>query len=187
MTSHVYPTYSRPNLQFERGEGVYLYTAEGERYLDFAAGIAVCALGHSHPHLVEALKSQAEKLWHTSNMFTITGQERLADRLAEATFADLVFFTNSGTEAMECAIKTARQYFASKGQPERYKLITFEGAFHGRSLAAIAAGGNEKYLAGFGPKTPGFVQVPFGDLDAVKNAIDSETAGFLIEPIQGEG
>lgn len=187
MTSHVYPTYSRPDLQFDRGEGAYLYTADGERYLDFAAGIAVCSLGHSHPHLVDALKNQAEKLWHTSNMFTIPGQERLADRLADATFADLVFFTNSGTEAMECAIKTARQYFASKGHPERYKLITFEGAFHGRSLGAIAAGGNEKYLEGFGPKTPGFEQVPFGDLDAVKAAIDEETAGILIEPIQGEG
>ncbi len=187
MTNHVYPTYSRPDLEFDSGKGAYLYTTDGDRYLDFAAGIAVCALGHSHPHLVEALKSQAEKLWHTSNMFRIPGQEKLAARLADLTFADLVFFTNSGTEALECAFKTARQYFAVNGHPERYKLITFEGAFHGRSLAAIAAGGNEKYLEGFGPKTPGFEQVPFGDIEAVKNAIDEETAGILIEPIQGEG
>jgi len=187
MTSHTYPTYSRPDLAFERGEGVYLYATDGTRYLDFAAGIAVNALGHNHPHLVEALTEQAGKLWHTSNMYRIPGQERLADRLAEKTFADLVFFTNSGTEALECAFKTARKYFATNGHPERYKLITFEGAFHGRSLGAIAAGGNEKYLDGFGPQTPGFVQVPFGDIEAVKAAIDEETAGILIEPIQGEG
>ena len=187
MTLHTYPTYSRSDLEFDHGEGVYLFTPDGTRYLDFAAGIAVCALGHCHPRLVETLKSQAEKLWHTSNMYRIPGQEKLAERLSEETFADLVFFTNSGTEAMECAFKTARQYFASNGQPERYKLITFEGAFHGRSLGAIAAGGNESYLAGFGPRTPGFIQVPFGDIDAVKEAIDDETAGILIEPIQGEG
>lgn len=187
MTSHVYPTYSRPDLAFERGEGVWLLATNGDKYLDMAAGIAVCSLGHAHPHLVETLKNQAEKLWHTSNMFQIPDQERLADRLAGATFADLVFFTNSGTEALECAFKTARKYFANKGQPEKYNLITFEGAFHGRSLAAIAAAGRESYLEGFGPKTPGFPQVPFGDLETAVAAIDEETAGFLLEPVQGEG
>ena len=185
--SPLYQTYMRAPLRFERGEGVWLTTETGERYLDFAAGIAVNSLGHAHPHLVEALKGQAEKLWHLSNLYDVPGQETLAKRLTEVTFADKVFFTNSGAEALECAIKTARRYQFTKGHPEKFHIITFEGAFHGRTLATIAAGGQEKYLEGFGPKTPGFDQVPFGDLDAVKAAVTDATAGILIEPVQGEG
>lgn len=183
----LFETYNRVPLRFERGQGVWLVTEDGERYLDFAAGIAVNALGHAHPHLVEALKGQAEKLWHLSNLYDIPGQERLARRLTETTFADKVFFTNSGAEALECAIKTARRYQYAKGHPERFHTITFEGAFHGRTLATIAAGGQAKYLEGFGPKVSGFDQVPFGDLDALKAAITDATAAILIEPIQGEG
>ena len=183
----LYDTYNRAPLRFERGEGVWLTTEDGERYLDFAAGIAVNSLGHSHPHLVEALKAQADKLWHLSNLYDIPGQEKLAHRLTAATFADKAFFTNSGAEALECAIKTARRYQYVKGHPDRFHIITFEGAFHGRTLATIAAGGQEKYLEGFGPKVSGFDQVPFGDLDAVKAAITDATAAILIEPIQGEG
>ena len=185
--SPLYQTYARAPLRFERGEGVWLVTETGERYLDFAAGVAVNSLGHSHPHLVEALKSQAEKLWHLSNLYDIPGQEKFAARLTEATFADKVFFTNSGAEALECAIKTSRRYHFSKGHPEKFHIITFEGAFHGRTIATIAAGGQEKYLEGFGPKAPGFDQVPFGDMEAVKAAITDATAGILIEPVQGEG
>ncbi|PWE55921.1 acetylornithine transaminase [Metarhizobium album] len=183
----LFETYNRIPLRFERGEGVWLITEDGERYLDFAAGIAVNALGHSHPHLVETLKTQGEKLWHLSNLYESPGQEQLAERLTANTFADKVFFTNSGAEALECAIKTARRYQFAKGHPERFHIITFEGAFHGRTLATIAAGGQAKYLEGFGPKAPGFDQVPFGDLDAVKAAITEATAGILIEPVQGEG
>lgn len=183
----LYETYNRVPLRFERGEGVWLTSEDGERYMDFAAGIAVNSLGHAHPHLVAALKEQAEKLWHLSNLYDVPGQERLARRLTEATFADRVFFTNSGAEALEAAIKTARRYQYSKGHPERFHIITFEGAFHGRTLATIAAGGQAKYLEGFGPKVQGFDQVPFGDLEAVKAAITEATAGVLIEPIQGEG
>ncbi len=183
----LYDTYSRAPLRFERGEGVWLISETGERYLDFGAGVAVTSVGHSHPHVVGALKEQADKVWHLSNIYEIPGQETLAKRLTDATFADKVFFTNSGAEALECAIKTARRYQFSKGHPERFHIITFEGAFHGRTLATIAAGGQEKYLEGFGPKAPGFDQVPFGDLDAVRAAITSETAAILIEPIQGEG
>ncbi|MGH6762981.1 MAG: aspartate aminotransferase family protein [Phyllobacterium sp.] len=183
----LYDTYARAALRFERGEGVWLITEDGEKYLDFAAGIAVNSLGHSHPHLVETLKSQAEKLWHTSNVYEIPGQEKLAQRLTENTFADKVFFTNSGAEALECAIKTARRYHYVNGHPERFRIITFEGAFHGRTLATIAAGGQAKYLEGFGPKVDGFDQVPFGDEKALKAAIGPETAGILLEPIQGEG
>lgn len=186
-TSPLYETYARAPLRFERGEGVWLITEGGERYLDFAAGVAVNVLGHSHPHLVEALKAQAEKLWHTSNLYQAPGQEKLGERLIENTFADKVFFTNSGAEALECAIKTARRYHYSKGQPDRYHIITFEGAFHGRTIATIAAGGQQKYIDGFGPKAPGFDQVPFEDLDAVKAAITDATAGILLEPVQGEG
>jgi acetylornithine/N-succinyldiaminopimelate aminotransferase len=166
---------------------VWLITETGERYLDFGAGVAVTSVGHSHPHVVGALKDQAEKVWHLSNIYEIPGQERFAKRLTDATFADKVFFTNSGAEALECAIKTARRYQYSKGHPERFHIITFEGAFHGRTLATIAAGGQEKYLEGFGPKTPGFDQVPFGDIEAVRAAITDATAGILIEPVQGEG
>ncbi len=185
--SPLYKTYARSDLAFERGEGVWLSTADGRRFLDCAAGIAVNSLGHCHPHLVETLKSQAEKLWHVSNVYTISDQERLGRRLIDATFADRAFFTNSGAEALEAAIKTARRYHHVNGRPDRYRLITFQGAFHGRTLATIAAGGQEKYLEGFGPKTPGFDQVPFGDLEAVKAAITEETAGVLVEPVQGEG
>ncbi|MGO6670781.1 aspartate aminotransferase family protein [Rhizobium ruizarguesonis] len=183
----LYDTYSRAPLRFERGEGVWLITESGERYLDFGAGVAVTSVGHSNPHVVGALKEQADKVWHLSNIYEIPGQERLAKRLTEATFADKVFFTNSGAEALECAIKTARRYQFSEGHPERFHIITFEGAFHGRTLATIAAGGQEKYLEGFGPKAPGFDQVPFGDIEAVRAAITEATAGILIEPVQGEG
>lgn len=185
--SPLYQTYMRAPLRFERGEGVWLFTENGERYLDFAAGVAVNSLGHAHPHLIEALTAQAGKVWHLSNLYDVPGQETLGRRLTEATFADRVFFTNSGAEALECAIKTARRYHFSKGHPERFHIITFEGAFHGRTIATIAAGGQEKYLEGFGPKAPGFDQVPFGDLDAVQAAITDATAAILIEPVQGEG
>ena len=180
----LYDTYARAALRFERGEGVWLITEDGDKYLDFAAGIAVNSLGHSHPHLVETLKSQADKLWHTSNVYQIPGQEKLAQRLTENTFADKVFFTNSGAEALECAIKTARRYQYTHGHPEKFRIITFEGAFHGRTLATIAAGGQAKYLEGFGPKVEGFDQVPFGDLEALKAAIVPETAALLIEPLR---
>jgi acetylornithine/N-succinyldiaminopimelate aminotransferase len=182
----VMPIYNRANIAFVRGEGPYLFDEAGERYLDFGAGIAVNALGHAHPYLVSALKDQAEKLWHTSNLYRVPGQEVLARKLIEISFADTVFFSNSGTEAIECAIKMVRRYHYANGAPERYRLITFEGAFHGRSLAAIAAGGSPKYLEGFGPKVDGFDQVPFGDFDAVVRAVGPNTAGILIEPIQGE-
>jgi acetylornithine/N-succinyldiaminopimelate aminotransferase len=185
--SAILPTYARANVTFERGEGAWLIDDRGERYLDFGAGIAVNALGHSHPHLVGALTAQAGKLWHTSNLFQVPDGERLAKRLTDATFADLVFFTNSGAEANECAIKMARKYHAAKGHPEKFRIITFEGAFHGRTLATIAAGGQQKYLEGFGPKVEGFDQVPFGDHEALKAAITPETAAIMIEPIQGEG
>ncbi|MFC5584718.1 aspartate aminotransferase family protein [Nitratireductor kimnyeongensis] len=185
--SALYGTYARQPLAFERGEGCWIETADGERYLDFAAGIAVNSLGHAHPHLVAALTEQAGKLWHVSNVYEIPGQVRLGERLAENSFADKVFFTNSGAEALECAIKTARRYHHVNGQPERYRVITFEGAFHGRTLATIAAGGQAKYLEGFGPKVEGFDQVPFDDAEALLKAIGPETAAILVEPIQGEG
>lgn len=187
MSSAMMSTYARADLAFERGEGAWLTGTDGRRYLDFAAGVAVNALGHCHPHLVETLKSQADKLWHTSNVYRIPEGERLAERLAEHTFADVVFFTNSGAEALECAIKTARKYFYEKGQPNRYRILTIEGAFHGRTLATLAAGGQQKYLNGFGPKADGFDQVPFGDHEALKAAITPDTAAILVEPIQGEG
>ncbi|MFT4182605.1 MAG: aspartate aminotransferase family protein [Rhizobium sp.] len=186
-TAPLYDTYMRAPLRFERGEGVWLITETGERYLDFAAGVAVNSLGHAHPHLVSELKAQADKVWHLSNLYEVPGQEKLSKRLTEVTFADKVFFTNSGAEALECAIKTARRYQFAKGHPERYHIITFEGAFHGRTIATIAAGGQEKYLEGFGPKAPGFDQVAFGDLDAVRAVITDATAAILIEPVQGEG
>jgi acetylornithine/N-succinyldiaminopimelate aminotransferase len=185
--SPLYPTYARAPLGFVRGEGVWLEGTDGRRYLDCMGGIAVNALGHAHPRLVEALKQQADKLWHVSNIFQIPGQEELGRKLTDATFADRVFFTNSGAEALECAIKTARRYHFVHDAPQRHRFITFEGAFHGRTLATLAAGGQEKYLEGFGPKAEGFDQVPFADHDAVKAAIGPETAAILIEPIQGEG
>jgi len=181
------PTYARAELSFEKGEGAWLYGRDGERYLDFGAGIAVNALGHAHPHLVQALTEQATKVWHTSNLFRIPEGERLARRLVENTFADVVFFSNSGAEANEAAIKMARKHHAAKGHPERFRIVTFEGAFHGRTLATIAAGGQAKYLEGFGPKVEGFDQVPVEDLEALKAVIGPETAALMIEPIQGEG
>ena len=187
MTSPLLPTYARADVAFEKGEGPWLFTRSGERYLDFGAGIAVNALGHAHPHLVRALTEQAAKLWHTSNLYMMPEGERLAQRLVDNTFADVVFFSNSGAEANEAAIKMARKFHASNGQPERFRIVTFEGAFHGRTLATIAAGGQQKYLEGFGPKVEGFDQVAFDDLDALKAAITPETAAIMIEPIQGEG
>ncbi|WP_373236483.1 aspartate aminotransferase family protein [Cohaesibacter celericrescens] len=185
--SSLFATYARADLKFEKGEGAWLTTQDNRRFLDFAAGIAVNSLGHAHPHLVQALKDQAEKLWHVSNLYDIPGQQRLGERLCAATFADKVFFTNSGTEALECAVKTARRFHYDAGSPERTTILTFEGAFHGRTLGMIAAGGQEKYLEGFGPKAPGFVQLADTDIDLVKAAIDETTAAVLIEPIQGEG
>ena len=187
MITPVLPTYARAKVAFERGEGVRVFTPEGEAYLDFGAGVAVTSCGHAHPHLVAALTEQAQKIWHTSNLYQMPGQEKLARRLIDATFADTVFFTNSGAEALECSIKMARKYQAARGAPEKFRLITFEGAFHGRTLATIAAGGQMKYIEGFGPKVDGFDQVVFGDIEAVKAAITEATAGILIEPVQGEG
>ncbi|MCH8111100.1 MAG: aspartate aminotransferase family protein [Proteobacteria bacterium] len=180
------PTYGRADVAFERGEGAYLFDTEGRRYLDFGSGIAVTSLGHAHPALVRALTGQASKLWHTSNLYNIPGQQRLAERLVANTFADTVFFGNSGAEAVECSIKVARKYHSAAGNPERFRIVTFEGAFHGRTLATLAAGRQEKHLAGFGPVVDGFDQVPFGDLGALRTAITSETAAILVEPIQGE-
>jgi acetylornithine/N-succinyldiaminopimelate aminotransferase len=186
-TPHLMPVFARADVAFERGEGAWLIGTDGERYLDFTSGVAVNALGHAHPHLVAALQEQATRLWHMSNLFKSPDGERLAARLCEQSFADFVFFANSGAEAMECAIKVTRKYHAAKGHPERYRIITFEGAFHGRTLATLAATGAAKYLEGFGPPMDGFDQVAIGDLDAVKNAIGPGTAGILIEPLQGEG
>jgi acetylornithine/N-succinyldiaminopimelate aminotransferase len=187
VPSHILPTYARAPLAFESGDGAWLTTTEGERYLDFGGGIAVASLGYSHPHLVAALAEQGAKLWHTSNLYRIPGGERLADRLVENTFADVVFFTNSGAEANEAAIKMARKYQSACGRPERFRIVTFEGAFHGRTLATIAAGGQQKYIDGFGPKVEGFDQVPFDDWAAFEAAVGPETGAVMIEPIQGEG
>ncbi len=181
------PTYNRTDVAFVRGEGSYLFAEDGKRYLDFGAGIAVNAFGHANPKLVSALTEQAGKLWHTSNLYRVPGQETLSQKLVDNTFADTVFFTNSGTEAIELAIKMARRYHFVNGAPERFHIVSFEGAFHGRTIAAINAGGNEKYLEGFGPRMAGFDQVPLGDLDALKKVIGPQTAALLIEPLQGEG
>jgi acetylornithine/N-succinyldiaminopimelate aminotransferase len=181
------PNYQRLDIAFEHGEGPYLYAADGRRYLDFGAGVAVTALGHCHPHLVEVLKEQADRLWHCSNLYRIPGQERLAERLTEASFADAAFFCNSGAEAIECGLKLVRKYHDAAGDPGRYRVITCTGAFHGRTLATIAAGGSPKHLAGFDPVVDGFDQVPFGNLNKVRAAITGETAAILVEPIQGEG
>ena len=186
MVTAVMPTYGQRDVAFERGEGAYLFDTEGRRYLDFGSGIAVTSLGHSHPALVRALNEQGTKLWHTSNLYNIPGQQRLAERLVANTFADTVFFGNSGAEAVECSIKIARKYHSAAGNPERFRILTFEGAFHGRTLATLAAGRQEKHLAGFGPIVEGFDQVPFGDLQALRAAITSESAAILVEPIQGE-
>ncbi|WP_317994003.1 aspartate aminotransferase family protein [Bartonella gliris] len=183
----LYQCFARRNLQFEQGNGVWLISDKGERYLDFTSGIAVNALGYSHPKLVNTLKIQAEKLWHVSNLFQSPEQEALATCLCANSFADKVFFCNSGAEALECAFKTARHAHYASGHPTRVEIITFEGAFHGRTLATLAATGEEKYLKGFGPKVDGFIQVPFCDENALRNAINKNTAAILIEPIQGEG
>jgi acetylornithine/N-succinyldiaminopimelate aminotransferase len=187
VTSHLLPTYARVDLAFERGEGAWLIATNGERYLDFTSGVAVNALGHAHPALIAAIAEQSQKVWHVSNLYNIPEAERVAQRLCEASFADVAFFCNSGAEALECAIKMARKYQSAGGRPERYRIITFEGAFHGRTLATLAAGGQKKYLEGFGPVVEGFDQVAFADLEATKRAIGPETAAILIEPIMGEG
>jgi acetylornithine/N-succinyldiaminopimelate aminotransferase len=187
MISTVLPTYNRAPLSFERGEGSWLIARDGTRYLDLGAGIAVNALGHANPGLIAALTEQAGKVWHVSNLYQIPEQQRLADLLVAHTFADTVFFTNSGTEAAELAIKMARKYWYDKNRPERTGIVTFEGSFHGRSTGAIAAAGSEKMVKGFGPLMPGFTHLKWGDDDALKDAITEETAAVMIEPIQGEG
>ncbi|QFT33482.1 Acetylornithine aminotransferase [Labrenzia sp. THAF82] len=183
----LFGNYARSNLSFDHGEGVWLVAKDGRRFLDCGSGIAVNSVGHSHPHLVSALQEQAAKLWHVSNLHQIPEGERLAQRLCDASFADKVLFVNSGAEAMEAAIKCARRYHFDKGQPERFHIVTFEGAFHGRTLGTIAAGGQAKYLEGFGPKAPGFDQVPANDLDALKAVLGPQTAAIALEPVQGEG
>ena len=185
--SHIMPTYSRADLRFVRGDGVWLETEAGEKYLDFGSGIAVNTLGHAHPKLNQALQAQSEKLWHVSNLYQIAEQEKLADRLCAASFADLVFFTNSGAEAAEGMIKAMRKYHAVNGAPEKVTLIGFDGAFHGRTLAALAAAGNAAYLDGFGPAPQGFEHCTEFSIAAVEKLIDDATAGILIEPVQGEG
>ena len=187
MISHVLPTYNRAPLAFTKGEGSWLTAEDGTRYLDLGAGIAVNALGHAHPALVATLMEQAGKLWHVSNLYRIPEQERLADLLVANTFADTVFFTNSGTEAAELAIKMVRKHWYEKGQPDRVEIITFEGSFHGRSTGAIAAAGSEKMVKGFGPLMPGFTHLKFGDHDALRAAVTEKTAAVMIEPVQGEG
>lgn len=185
---HIYDCYAPPAQEFVRGDGAYLYTEQDEKYLDFIAGIAVNGLGHAHPALVDAVKTQADKLWHLSNMFRVQGQYELADKYCAALpFAEKVFFTNSGAEAVECAMKTARRYHYDQGDTERYEIITFTGAFHGRTFATINAGGNPKYLKGFGPNIPGFIHLEFGDHDALKAHMSDKTAAVLVEPVQGEG
>lgn len=187
MISPVLPTYNRADLSFERGEGVWAITNDGTRYLDMGAGIAVNVLGHASPDLVAALTDQAQKIWHVSNLYNIPQQEQLAERLVADTFADTVFFTNSGTEAAELAIKMVRKYWADSGQPERIEILTFDGAFHGRSTGAIAAAGSEKMTAGYGPLMPGFRSLPWGDMEALKAAISDKTAAVMLEPVLGEG
>lgn len=187
MIASVLPTYARAPLNFVKGEGTWLIEADGRRFLDLGAGIAVNALGHAHPDLVDALTDQAQNLWHVSNLYEIPNQQKLADQLVSLTFADTVFFTNSGTESCELAVKMARKYWYEKGQPERVEIITFEGSFHGRSSAGIAAAGSEKMTKGFGPLLPGFTHLKWNDHEAIKAAISEKTAAILIEPIQGEG
>lgn len=186
MTGALLPVFRPASIPFESGDGVWLTTADGERYLDFGAGIAVNCLGYSHPHLVEALERQGRKFWHLSNVYRIPQTERLAERLTATCFADVAFFANSGAEANECAIKIARRYQHGSGHSERWRIITFEGAFHGRTLATMAAGGNRKYLDGFGPPVDGFDQCPLEDIAAVRDSIGPQTAAIMIEPIQGE-
>ncbi|MCB2117402.1 MAG: acetylornithine transaminase, partial [Rhodobacteraceae bacterium] len=187
MIPSILPTYNRAPLAFVKGEGAWLIAEDGSRYLDLGAGIAVNALGHANPELVAALTEQAGKVWHVSNVYQIPEQQRLADMLVEKTFADTVFFTNSGTETAELAIKMARKYWYEKGQPDRIEILTFEGAFHGRSTGAIAAAGSEKMVKGYGPLMPGFRQLHWGDTAALKAAVSDQTAAVMVEPIQGEG
>ncbi|MEM8990473.1 MAG: aspartate aminotransferase family protein [Pseudomonadota bacterium] len=186
MISPVMPTYARAPIEFDRGEGSWLIATDGTRYLDFGAGIAVTALGHAHPKLVTALENQARRVWHVSNLYEIPEQRRLAERLVEATFADTVFVTNSGAEAMECSIKTARKYWSATGE-DRVEIVTIEGAFHGRTIGAISAAGAGKLVDGFGPMLPGFRQVPFGDIEAMRATVSDRTAAVFVEPVQGEG
>jgi acetylornithine/N-succinyldiaminopimelate aminotransferase len=186
-SDHLLGVYNRAQLAFDRGEGAWLYTADGEAYLDCLAGIATTGLGHANPKLVAALKAQAEKLWHVSNIFRIPGQEELAQRLCAASFADVAFFTNSGAEAVECALKMARRFHYAAGAPERIDIIGFEGAFHGRTYATVYAAGNPSYLEGFGPPLPGYVLLPFADMDALEAALGPTTAAVIVEPVQGEG
>ena len=187
MIPAVMPTYARSELTFDRGEGPYLYATDGRRYLDFSSGVAVTSLGHAHPRLVAALTAQAQQLWHCSNLYQIAGQKRLAERLVALSFADTVFFCNSGAEAMEGAIKVARKFHAESGHGERYRLIACTGSFHGRTLATLAAAGAEKYLKGFGPPAPGFDHVAYGNLNEMRAKVTKETAGVIVEPVQGEG
>ncbi|MDZ4692864.1 MAG: aspartate aminotransferase family protein [Terricaulis sp.] len=185
--SHILPVYSPPEQSFVRGEGCWIWDDKGDKYLDCIAGIAVNALGHAPPVLVKALTEQAGKLWHTSNMFKVKGQEELAAKYVRDSFADVVFFTNSGTEAIEGALKTARKYHSANGHPEKIDIIGFQGSFHGRSYAAVNASGNASYIDGFGPRLPGYIQAPYGDLEALKKLVGPTTAAFIIEPVQGEG
>lgn len=187
MREAMMPVYAPPEVVFERGEGMRLYSSEGKEYLDFIAGISVNCLGHAHPKLIKALNDQSEKLWHLSNMFRIPEGERLSGRYVADTFADRVFFTNSGTEAIECAIKTARKYHYVNGKPDKIRIVSFEGSFHGRTLGAVNAGANPNYREGFGPAMEGFTHLPFGDHDALKAAMGADVAAILIEPVQGEG
>ena len=187
MITPVLPTYARADVAFDRGEGAWLYSTDGRKFLDFASGVAVTSLGHAHPHLVEALTEQAKKLWHCSNLFQIPGQQRLAQRLVENSFADTVFFCNSGAEALEGAIKTVRKYQTAIGHPEKFRIIGFEGSFHGRTLATLAAAGNKKYITGFGPPVDGFDHAAFNNLNELRAAVTPQTGGILVEPVQGEG
>lgn len=187
MIPAIMPTYARCDIAFERGEGPWLFATDGRRFLDFASGIAVTSLGHNHPHLVQALTEQAGKIWHCSNIFQIPGQQKLAERLVANSFADTVFFTNSGAEAVECGIKTIRKYHHDSGNPEKYRIICANQSFHGRTLTTIFAAGQEKLTKGFGPEVPGFDHVAFGNLNELRAAITPETGGILVEPIQGEG
>ena len=187
MIPALMPTYNRCSIAFERGEGAYLYATDGRRFLDFACGIGVTGLGHTHPHLVNALVEQGRKLWHCSNIYQIPGQQRLAERLVGASFADTAFLCNSGAEAIEGGIKLVRKYHDETGHPERYRIICFRNAFHGRTLATISAGGQEKHLKGFDPVVDGFDHVAYENLNEVRNAVTPETAAILVEPVQGEG
>ena len=187
MSQSVMPSYGRADIAFEKGDGPYLYTDDGRKFLDFGAGVAVLSLGHNHPHLVEALVAQAGKVWHTSNLYNIPEQQRLADRLVANSFAETVFFCNSGAEAVEASIKLMRKYHSASGNPERYRMISFSGSFHGRALATISAGASDAHRAGFGPAVDGFDHVAFGNMNEVRAAVTGETAGIMIEPVQGEG